>query len=318
MNAADRAADILRGGAHGRVERDLPVGPLTSYGLGGPASVFLEAEADADLAALGRALRETGLELLMLGRGSNMLVSDRGFDGVAVRLGAGFRWTSVDGSRIEAGASVPLPGVAVLSGQHALTGLEFAVAIPASVGGAVRMNAGAHGHSVGEVLASVDCFLLETGERVTIRASQLGFAYRSTDLPAGGVVVGAAFALAPGDQTEIAAGLREARDWRRANQPLNLPNAGSVFKNPPGDAAGRLIEMVCGKGVAVGGARISEVHANFIVASEGARANDVYTLIRHIQRRVHRETGIELEPEVRLVGEFEEVDDGASARESSA
>jgi UDP-N-acetylmuramate dehydrogenase len=318
VSDADRAAEILRAGAHGRVERDLPVGPLTSYGLGGPAAVFLEAETDADLAALGRALRETELPLLMLGRGSNMLVSDRGFTGIAVRLGAGFRWTRVEGDRIEAGASVPLPSVAVLSGQHALAGLEFAVAIPASVGGAVRMNAGAHGHAVGEVLDAVECFRLEAGTRESIAAARLGFAYRSSDLPSDAVVVGASFALVPGVESEIAAGLREAREWRRANQPLNLPNAGSVFKNPSGDAAGRLIETVCGKGMAVGGAHISEVHANFIVASGGARADDVYTLIRRIQRQVADETGIELEPEVRLIGEFEEVDDGAHAREGSA
>jgi len=253
----------------------------------------------------------------MLGRGSNMLVSDRGFGGIAVRLGAGFRWTRVDGNRIEAGAAVPLPSVAVLSGQHALAGLEFAVAIPASVGGAVRMNAGAHGHAVGEVLGSVECFRLKSMTRSSIAAAGLGFTYRSSDLPSDAIVVGASFVLVPGVEAEIAAKLREAREWRRANQPLNLPNAGSVFKNPPGDAAGRLIEMICGKGMAVGGAHISEVHANFIVASEEASADDVYTLIRHIQRAVARETGIELEPEVRLIGEFEEVDDGAPAREGS-
>lgn len=314
MSRADRAAEILRAGAHGRVERDLPIGPLTSYGLGGEAAVFLEAEGDQDLTALARALGETGLPLLMLGRGSNMLVSDRGFPGIAVRLGAGFRWTRVEGTRIEAGAAVPLPSAAVLAGQHSLAGLEFAVAIPASVGGAVRMNAGAHGHSVGEVLDVVEVFRVEAAIRERISAKQLGFSYRSADLPSDTVVVGAGFRLAAGDAGEIQAKLREARDWRRATQPLNLPNAGSVFKNPPNDAAGRIIERVCGKRLAVGGARISEIHANFIVASQGARADDVYTLIRRIQRRVKEEMAVELEPEVRLVGEFEEVDDGAPAR----
>jgi UDP-N-acetylmuramate dehydrogenase len=314
MSPADRAAEILHAGAHGRVERDHAVGTLTSYGLGGDAAVFLEAEGDQDLTALSHALEESGLPLLMLGRGSNMLVSDRGFPGIAVRLGAGFRWTRVEGPRIEAGAGVPLPSVAVLSGQHSLAGLEFAVAIPASVGGAVRMNAGAHGRSVGEVLEEVDVFRLGKAARERIPALQLGFSYRSTDLPADAVVVGAGFALTPGDESEIKDKLRAARDWRRANQPLNLPNAGSVFKNPPGDAAGRIIEQVCGKGLRVGGAQISEIHANFIVASAGARADDVYTLIRRIQRRVKEETGVDLEPEVRLVGDFEEVEDGAPAR----
>ena len=314
MTAVDRALEILRAGAHGRVEEGHAIGRLTSYGLGGDAAVFLEAEGDHDLIALARAVEESGLPFLMLGRGSNMLVSDRGFPGIAARLGGGFRWTRVDGTRLEAGAGVPLPGVAVLSGQHALTGLEFAVAIPASVGGAVRMNAGAHGHAVGEVLNSVDVFRIESASREQIPAAELGFSYRSTDLPPDAVVVGAGFGLTPGDGEEIKAKLREARDWRRANQPLNLPNAGSVFKNPPGEAAGRIIERVCGKGLTVRGARISEVHANFIVASPGARADDVYTLIRHIQRRVKEEAGVELELEVRLVGEFEEVENGAPTR----
>jgi UDP-N-acetylmuramate dehydrogenase len=309
-----RAYETLRSRAHGRVERDLPLGPMTSYGLGGPAAVFLEAATDADLEALSAALADSGLPLVMLGRGSNLLVSDRGFQGIAVRLGAGFRWTRVEGRRISAGAGVPLPTVAVLSGQHSLAGTEFAVAIPASVGGAVRMNAGAHGHSMGEVLSEIQVFRLGEARAESIRASDLGFAYRSSDLPADAVVTGARFALEPGDQGAIQERLREAREWRRANQPLNLPNAGSVFKNPPDEAAGRLIERICGKGTSVGGARISEVHANFIVATAEARADDVYTLIRRIQRRVKDETGIALEPEVRLIGDFEEASDGATAR----
>lgn len=312
--AVERAFESLRSRAHGRVERDLPIGPMTSYGLGGPAAVFLEAATEADLEALGAALAETKLPLVMLGRGSNLLVSDRGFGGIAVRLGAGFRWTRVEGNVIAAGAGVPLPTVAVLSGQHSLAGIEFAVAIPASVGGAVRMNAGAHGHTVGEVLSEVQVFRLDAARADAIPATQLGFTYRSTDLPEDAVVTGARFALAPGEAPEIQERLREAREWRRANQPLNLPNAGSVFKNPPEEAAGRLIERVCGKGTSVGGARISEIHANFIVATAEARADDVYTLIRRIQRRVKDETGITLEPEVRLIGEFEEVPDGATAR----
>jgi UDP-N-acetylmuramate dehydrogenase len=314
MNAPDRAFELLRARAHGRVERDWPIGPMTSYGLGGPAAVFLEAATDADLEALSAALSDSGLPLIMLGRGSNLLVSDRGFPGIAVRLGAGFRWSRVEGHAVEAGAGVPLPTVAVLSGQHALEGIEFAVAIPASVGGAVRMNAGAHGHAVGEVLDEATVFRLSVARSESIPASRLGFAYRATDLPEDAVVTGARFALRPGDPVVIQAKLREAREWRRANQPLNLPNAGSVFKNPPGDAAGRLIEDICGKGMSVGGARVSEVHANFIVATDAATADDVYTLIRRVQRRVKEEGGIELEPEVRFVGDFEEVEDGAPAR----
>jgi len=176
------------------------------------------------------------------------------------------------------------------------------------------MNAGAHGHEIGEALAAAEVFRLDAGVSETITAERLGFSYRTSDVPPDSLVTGAHFALTPGDAVEIQERLREAREWRRANQPLNLPNAGSVFTNPPGDAAGRIIEQVCGKGMGVGGARISEVHANFIVATADARADDVYTLIRRIQRRVAQETGVELVPEVRLIGRFEEVPDGAAAR----
>jgi UDP-N-acetylmuramate dehydrogenase len=312
--AADRAFEILRAGARGRVRRHAPLGPLTSYGLGGPAAVLLEAADEADLEALARAVEETGLEVLVIGRGSNMLVSDQGFDGIAVRLGAGFRWTRVEGDRVAAGAAVPLPGVAALAADRGLGGIEFAVAIPASVGGAVRMNAGAHGHAVGEVLEEVELYRLAARARERVSAERLGLAYRSSDLPPDALVVAARFALRPDDPRAIRRRMAEARAWRRATQPLGLPNAGSVFKNPPGEPAGRLVERIVGKGVTVGGARVSEVHANFIVAGPGARANDVYTLIERIRRRVRAEAGVELEPEVRLVGRFEEVEDEAAAR----
>lgn len=314
MTSAGLAFEMLAAGAGARARRDAPIAPLTSWQLGGPAAVLLEAETTADLEALAEALDASGLPLLMVGRGSNMLVSDRGFPGVAVRLGPGFRWTTVEGRTISAGAGVPVPSVASLAADHSLTGFEFAVAIPASLGGAVRMNAGAHGHSVSEVLASATLYDLRGRELTALPGSRLGLAYRASDLPPASIVVAAALDLSPGEPAEIDRAMREAREWRRATQPIGLPNAGSVFKNPPGDAAGRLIERICGKGMRVGGARVSEVHANFIVTEPGARADDVYTLIRRIQRMVSEHAGIELEPEVRLVGDFEEVEDGASAR----
>jgi UDP-N-acetylmuramate dehydrogenase len=308
MSAAD-AYEILRRRAHGRVKRDAPLAPLTSYHIGGPAAVLLEAESEADLDALAEAVRETGVEVLMVGRGSNLLVSDRGFDGIAVRLGGGFRWTNAEHPRIHAGAAVPLPALAMLAAEQQLSGFEFAVAIPASLGGAVRMNAGAHGHEVGEVLERVQGVVLGTGDRVTV--SDVTFTYRHMHLPDDMIVTAATLLLRPGDPDEVLRLTREAREWRRAHQPLNVPNAGSVFKNPPGDAAGRVIEEVCGR-VRLGRARVSEVHANFIVAERGARADEVFTLIRQIQRRVAAATGIDLETEVRLIGSFEEVPDDST------
>lgn len=306
-SAAARAFEILQARARGAVRRDGPIAPLTSYKLGGPAAVLLEAAGEEDLIALSEAVRETGIPVLMVGRGSNMLVSDRGFPGVALRLGAGFRRMSVEGTRIDAGAAVPLPSLATFAMHESLTGLEFAVAIPASVGGAVRMNAGAHGHEVSEVLSSARVFLLDEARFETIRTEDAGFAYRTSAFPPDSIVTDASFTLRPGDPASIAAGMNEAKEWRRTTQPLNLPNGGSVFKNPPGDHAARLIEQTCGKGMRAGGARISEVHANFIVAEGAARADDVYTLLRRIQRKVREDTGIELEPELKLIGAFEEL-----------
>jgi UDP-N-acetylmuramate dehydrogenase len=197
--------------------------------------------------------------------------------------------------------------------QSFLTGFEFAVAIPASLGGAVRMNAGAHGHEIAEVLASAEVFVLSSGELSSIGAAEAGFAYRTSAFPPDLIVTAATLGLMKGRPDEIRDRMNDAKEWRRTTQPVNLPNGGSVFKNPPGDYAARLIETAGGKGMSVGGARVSEVHANFIVAGEGARADQVYSLIRRIQRRVREDTGIELEPELKLIGAFEEVSDDSPA-----
>lgn len=305
MSAVDVAVEILQRRAHGTVRRDGAIAPLTSYRLGGPADILFEASNADDLAALGEAARTSVLPVLVVGRGSNMLVADGGVRGIVVRLGAGFRWSHVDGSTIGAGAAMPLPSLATLAMHEKLTGFEFAVAIPASLGGAVRMNAGAHGHEISDVVDSAEVFSLQTGQTTTIRTEQAGFAYRTSALPHDGIVISARLGLSPGDPARIAAAMDEAKEWRRTTQPLNLPNGGSVFRNPPGDYAARLVESVCGKGMREGGARISEVHANFIVADQSARAADVYSLIRRIQAMVAETTGVQLELELKLVGGFD-------------
>jgi UDP-N-acetylmuramate dehydrogenase len=310
----DEVYEALAARAHGAVRRDAPLAPLTTYQLGGPAAVLLDASSTDDLRALADALRGHDVPLLFVGRGSNMLVSDRGFPGVAVRLGAGFRWSRVDGAHVGAGGGVPVPAIAMLAADNTLTGFEFAVAIPASLGGAVRMNAGAHGHSVSDVLADATVFDLNTGHEYVVAGSDLGFAYRASALPPRSIVTAATLALSPGEPDAIKAHMDEARTWRRETQPAGVPNAGSVFKNPPRDAAGRLVETVCGKGMRSGGARVSEVHANFIVTEPGATAGDVLGLIRRIQRMVREATGIDLETEVKLIGDFEEVGDGTTVR----
>lgn len=306
-DAVAAATQILRSRAHGRVTPGAPIGPLTSYRIGGPAGVLLDAAGLDDLGALAAARAETGLDVLVVGRGSNMLVSDRGFDGIVVRLGAGFRWADAEGEDLRAGAAFPLPALASLALDHRLAGIEFAVAIPASLGGAVRMNAGAHGGEMSDVLADAEVYDLDAAVVATVPAADLGLTYRRSALTPLQIVTAARLRLQAGEEDAIWARMDEARRWRKATQPLNLPNGGSVFTNPPGDHAARLIEAAGCKGMRVGGARVSEVHANFIVAEAGATADEVYTLIRRVQRTI-AEGGVQLEEELRLVGTFEEVD----------
>ncbi|MGH2663045.1 MAG: UDP-N-acetylmuramate dehydrogenase [Actinomycetota bacterium] len=296
------AERILRETAGDRVRRSFPLGPLTSFRLGGPAALYLEAMSHEDLTAVGRALRETGLDHLIIGKGSNLLVPDDGFDGIVVRLGRTFRWAARDGERITAGGSMPLPALAGVALAHELAGLEFGVAIPASLGGSVRMNAGAHGHALDEVLETVEVFRLDTDQIEVVPAGKAGFSYRGSALPDPGVVVGATVQLAGGSPEEIRRKMDEAREWRRATQPLAEPNCGSVFKNPPGDHAARLIDAAGGKSLSVGAARVSEKHANFIMAGPGASARDVMALVTLLRDRVHERFGVTLEPEVHVVG----------------
>ena len=302
-SALTEAEGLLREIAGERVRRDFPLAPLTSFRLGGRAAMFLEAESLDDLDAAGRAVRKTSLPFVVLGKGSNVLVSDRGFPGLVLRLGRAFRWAARDGDRLSAGGSMPLPALAGVALSHGLAGLEFGVAIPATLGGSVRMNAGAHGHSLDEVLESVELFLLAEGRSLVIPAREAGFRYRHSELPEQGVVIGASVLLRPGDAEEIRRQMGEAREWRRATQPLAEPNCGSVFKNPPGDHAARLIEAVGGKAMAVGGARVSQKHANFIVAGEGASARDVRDLMALLGERVRERFDIALQPEVQMVGD---------------
>ena len=299
LEAAERS---LRVAAGDRLRTAFPLAPLTSFRLGGPAALYLEIESSEDLAAAARAVTDTGIPFVVIGKGSNLLVADEGFPGLVVRLGRAYRWTAREGNVLRAGGAMPLPALSGVALTHRLGGLEFGVAIPASVGGSVRMNAGAHGRSLDEVVESIEIFDLAAGALRVVPASEGGFGYRTSSLPDPGVVVAAGFLLSPGEPDDIRREMEEARAWRRATQPLAEPNCGSVFKNPPGDHAARMIEAVGGKGLAVGGARVSEKHSNFIVAGPGASARDVHALMSILRERVRDEFDVELEAEVRLVG----------------
>ena len=306
MSGSDlgRVEAALRSALGDRVRAGFPLAPLTTFRIGGPAALYLEAESEADLAAAGQAWAATPVPLLVLGRGSNVLVADGGFPGLVLRLGRSFRWSAREGDRITAGAATPLPALAGVAQRHGLTGLEFGVAIPATLGGAVCMNAGAHGREMAEVVEGIEVFSLRRGLGVSVHTAQAGFAYRSSALGSDAVVVSVRIHLAQGGGEAIRTEMDEVREWRRATQPLAEPNCGSVFTNPPGDHAARLIEAAGAKGRRVGGARISPKHANFIVAEPGARAADVALLIEEVRSMVRSSSGISLETEVRMVGSF--------------
>lgn len=295
---------VLREALGSRLRVDFPLAPLTSFRIGGPAAFFVEAEDDAALEAVGHASGATGVPVAVIGKGSNILISDAGFLGVVVRLGRGYRWAGRDADRITAGGSMPLPALAGVALRHGLAGLEFGVAIPASLGGAVRMNAGAHGRSMSEVIERIDVFSLRESRRTSLTSDQAGFGYRRSSVPADGIVVGATARLQHGTEADIRALMDEAREWRRRTQPLAEPNCGSVFKNPESDHAARLIEAAGAKGLRLGGAEVSRKHANFIVANPGASAADVWTLIGHVQNLVESHAGVRLETEVQLLGEM--------------
>ena len=304
MTPLDRAGAILREACGSRVRADVSIAPLTTFRLGGPAALYLEPDGPDDLRAVARAVAETQVPVLILGKGSNVLVADTGFPGLVLRLGRGYRWAARDGVRLSAGGAMPLPALAGVAYAHGLAGLEFAIAIPATVGGAVRMNAGAHGRSVADVMESAEVVDLSTGEQRTVAVADAGFDYRRSDLGGASVVVGARFLLEAGEPIDIRHRMDEARTWRRETQPLAEPNCGSVFRNPEGDHAARLVDAAGCKGWTEGGAIVSPKHANFIVAGKGSTATDVARLIDRVRTAVERASGIRLEPEVKLVGDF--------------
>ncbi len=300
-----RAEAILRAACGDRVRARVPLAPLTTFRIGGPAALYLEPESEADLAAVAATLRQAPIPVVVIGKGSNILVSDEGFDGLVLRLGRSYRWAAREDDRIRAGAAMPLPALAGVALAHGLAGLEWGVAVPASFGGAVRMNAGAHGGEMAEIVKTIDTVDLSTGEAATVPASEAGYRYRASGLPETAVVTGASIVLRPGEPSAIRSRMDEIREWRREHQPLAEPNCGSVFKNPPGDFAARLVDEAGGKGMTVGGAAVSTKHANFIVTAPGARAADVLTLMRSVQRLVAERFDVHLEPEVHLVGRFD-------------
>ena len=288
--------------------RDEPLGPRTTYRVGGRAALFAEIQDTADAARVAKAVQETGIAVLVVGKGSNLLVTDVGFPGLALVLGPAFAEVEVDGTTVRAGGAASLPVVARQTVREGLTGFEWAVGVPGSIGGAVRMNAGGHGSEMAQVLDRVRLVDLHTGDDPVVPAADLDLAYRHSGVAPHQLVLGAELALAPGDRAKGEAELSEIVQWRRAHQPGGQ-NAGSVFANPPGDSAGRLIEAAGAKGLRVGTAEVSTKHANFFQADAGGAADDVYALMVEVRRRVEDAFGVRLRAETRLVG-LPELGDG--------
>lgn len=306
-------ADALDAALPGAIERDRRISDLTTYRLGGPLRVVARVADDDALARLASVVAEHRPPILVLGRGSNLLVADEGFDGLGVVLEGAFEAVELDhgAAVVRAVGAAALPIVARRAAAGGLAGLEFLVGIPGSIGGAVRMNAGGHGREVREVLVSARVLDLHAGSgTVTERdASALDLGYRHSNLGSGEVVLGATLQASADSPEACGARIDEIVRWRREHQPGGA-NAGSVFRNPPGDAAGRLIEASGCKGMRVGDAEVSTKHANFIQAGPDATARDVYELVRTVQEQVHDATGTRLVPELHMVGFEEEHPDG--------
>ena len=294
-----------------KTSRDEPLARFTTMRVGGPADLFATVHNAHELRALVRFARTRGLPHFTLGRGSDLVIADAGVRGLVIQVRA--EGSRTDGERYTAEAGVQMARVATETQRAGLTGLEFGLAIPGTVGGAVWANAGAHDAEIATVLESARV-LAADGTEAIVPAAELALAYRDSRFKhadpgpeaARDVVIDATFRLAAADPDTIKARLDEIRHWRQAHQPLGLPSAGSVFRNPPGDSAGRLIEAAGLKGTRIGGAVVSEKHANFIVNDQKGSATDVRSLAEHVQAEVEARHGIELAFEIEFVGDWSE------------
>lgn len=301
---ADAAYRRLQGALTGEVHRGETMARHTTFRIGGPADLYIICDTLADLAEVVRVCAEEELDWTVMGKGSNVLVADDGYRGAVITLGREFRSHSVEECRVKVGAACILAYVVRDAFSKGLAGAEFAVGIPGTVGGALAMNAGTRGVWMESIVESVTLYVPGAGLQ-RIRGDDVAWGYRSSGLAERGVLVEAVLNLAESDKGAIRRSMEASLKRRKLTQPLGVPSAGSVFVNPEDDSAGRLIEAAGLKGTRLGGARVSEVHANFIVNDGGATAHDVVGLIRKIQMVVRDTHGIELTPEIKFLGSFD-------------
>lgn len=279
-----------------------PMKQHTSFRAGGPAAVFIEPQGEAELQKCLQFLSSTGTEFFILGNGSNLLVSDEGYDGVVLHMGAAFSAVTVQGSQITAGTGAQLTAAAGAAASAGLTGMEFAAGIPGSVGGGLRMNAGAYDGEMSHIVAQVRGFLRD-GTPFVHTGEEMQFGYRSSLLKYNqAVATQAVLQLQPGDETAVRAKMADFNQRRREKQPLEYASAGSTFKRPEGYFAGKLIMDAGLRGLKIGGAQVSEKHCGFIINTGDATAADIARLIRTVQDRVFEQSGVRLEPEVIRLG----------------
>ncbi len=282
----------------GLVEADVSLEPFTTYRRGGNAKWYYPATTTEAL----QVVVPTEIPVLVLGRGSNLVVASDGFPGLVIHVLSTSAEVRTDGLDVEAPGGCPLPQLARRAAEDSIGGLSFFVGIPGSVGGAVRMNAGCHGSEMKDVLGSAAVWHLRRGSLVRRSPTDLDMAYRHSNLTDDEVVLSARLCGQPSTRETEEAAMREVSRWRRRHQPGGTLNAGSVFRNPEGDAAGRLIDSLGLKGLRRGGATVSQRHANFIEADPDATPEDVHDLMRAVQAIVAERSGIRLEPEIRFVG----------------
>jgi len=299
----NREADLKRI-VSGRVAENEPMAGYTTLGVGGPADCFVEVTSEDELAALMRHISEKCLPWMVVGDGANLLISDKGIRGIVIKLGEPFTRVEVDGLKIEAGSAARISRVADIAATHDLSGLEGVGTVPGSLGGAIVMNAGTHRGYIDEVTESVSV-VTETGEKRILPHKECGFSYRKSRFQwdRSMIITFATFKMRVGDGEAIAQHLESVRKHRAETQPQGK-SAGCFFKNPPGLSAGKLIEGVGCKGWREGGAIVSPVHANFIMNVENATATDLYNLAERVRLQVLEVHDIELEYEVRIIGEW--------------
>ena len=283
----------------GNVKFDELMSAHTYYKIGGPAAVYTAPDGPQELAAVLEVCRENNIPYFILGKGSNILVSDRGFDGCVIDMTENFRDIAAEGNLIAAGAGSLLSAVAKKAAENSLTGFEELAGVPGTVGGTLVMNAGCYGKEISSLVLSAD--ILSEGKVVRIERNDIEFSYRYSSLK-GKLVAGAVFALKKGDPEAISSKMAEYSALRRSKQPLNYPSCGSVFKRPQEGFAGKFIEDSGLKGKSIGGAMVSDLHAGFIINTGTATAQDVLSLIKLIKKTVKEKFGVELQEEVIYLG----------------